>query len=154
MKIVVPLLTILLLVSACASPDTNQQPESTEADVLAVQQTVDDWLNKGIGSHDATVIGSYLTPTFGLVEPFWMERQTLIEWVSSFEETLSYTLTDWHTTVHGDVAWTSLVNNTTIMREGQEPRHVQATETGVLVKQADGRWLIDRYHSTAIENPK
>ncbi|HMB89541.1 MAG TPA: nuclear transport factor 2 family protein [Rhodothermales bacterium] len=144
----------LFLLSACEPQPDNVQPVDTDADILAVQQTIDDWLNKGIASQDTSRISSYLTPTFGSMEPDWFDREPFLVWILGFEEdfggpfTIEYTLYDWHTTIHGDVAWTSLKNDGVLTVEGKAPRHMRWTETGVLVKQSDGRWLIDRYHST------
>lgn len=123
-----------------------------ESDILAVQQTINDWLNKSIGLQDTTALRFYVTPTFGPVGPFLMERHHLVDWTDSSEMTLINDLSDWRTTIRGDVARTSLVNNTMTMVEGQEPRHVMTSDTAVLIRQPDGRWLIDRYQSIPVEH--
>jgi len=135
----------------------NQETEPTvdlEAEILAVQQTVEDWLNMGVASLDTTVTGRYMTASFGSMEPGWRDRNAFLEWVTTFDEDfggpghIHYSFSDWETKVMGDVAWTSVVNNATLSLSGEEPRQLKWTETGVLVKRSDGRWLIDRYHST------
>lgn len=148
------LLLAILFLSACITNEPEDRSASNEAEVQAVQQAVEDWLNVGVASLDTTIIGSYMTPTFGLMEPHWRDRTGFLKWVLTFEEdfggpfTISYSFSDWHTTVEGDIAWTSMFNDGTLIVEGNEPRHMQWTETGVLLKQPDGRWLVDRYHST------
>ncbi len=149
-----PFVFLILFSSACATDQSGEQPVNQEAEIQAVQQAVEDWLNFGVASLDTTIIGSYMTPTFGSMEPNWRDRQGFLEWILTFEEdfggpgNIIYSFSDWQTTIAGDIAWISVFNDGTLTIEGEEPRYLQWTETGVLVKQPDGKWLIDRYHST------
>ncbi len=91
----------------------------------------------------------------GSIEPVGrLDRQAFLECIPTFEKdfggpfTLEYSLHDWHTSVRNGVAWTSLVNDGVLAVKGRAPRHMRWNESGVLVRQPDGTWLIDRYHST------
>ena len=148
-------LVISITVLGCQSTRKNDSSLNSKEDIRAVQQTVDSWLNNAIAHLDTAGVARYLTPTFGSTEPVgWLDRHSFLEWITTFEKdfggpfTLKYSLHDWHTKVHGDVAWTSLTNDGILTVKGQRPKYMRWAESGVLVRQPDGRWLIDQYHST------
>ena len=62
---------------------------------------------------------------------------------------IRYALSDWRTTVQGDVAWTSLRNRAQLMPAKGPPMPLDWRETAVLTK-VSGAWLIDRYHSAPV----
>jgi len=145
---------LLLFLSGCNRQQNQEVKLNSPEDIAAVEETVERWFNDAIATLDTTVIGSYLTPTFGSTEPIgWVDKKAFLEWITTFEEdfggpfTLEYSLYDWHTTVRGDVAWTNMWNDGILRVEGKEPQYMKWAESGVLIRQADGRWLIDRYHS-------
>ena len=112
------------------------------------------WLD-AIGRGDTAAVARYLTPTFASTEPVgYLDRQPFLTWIATLDRdfggpfTMKYSLHDWHTSVRDGVAWTSLVNDGVLTVRGKAPRHMRWNESGVLLRQPDGRWLIDRYHST------
>ena len=148
-------LVISISVLGCQSTREDNSSLNSREDVLAVQQTLESWFNNALAHLDTVAVANYLTPKFGSTEPVgWLDRHSFLEWITTFEKdfggpfTMKYSLHDWHTKIHGDVAWTSLTNDGILTVEEKGPKYMRWAESGVLVRQSDGRWLIDQYHST------
>ena len=111
----------------------------------------------GVAVGDTAVIQRGLTPlAILLLGSVWYDKAGIVKYISSLPSlvggpfTLRYAITDWRTTVHGDVAWTSFRNRAVLtpQKEGA-PVPFDWWETVVLTK-VDGAWLIDRYHSASV----
>lgn len=109
-----------------------------------------DWYT-AMTAHDITSVGAALTESFLLVEHDQLvDRVGLLEMLSSeTDDELVASLSDFHVTVHGDVAWSTHRNHEVFTPSGGESLQLDFLETVVLVRR-DGRWLIDRYHATRL----
>ena len=144
--------TVIIVLAGCAAP--SEEPALDEiAERAAVEGAITDRFESGIAKVDTAAVGRYLTPTFqSLEDSVWYDRDGFLEFVASLPDlvgapfTLTYTLSDWRTTVGGDVAWTSLRNHAVVVPENADPFTLDWRET-VVLRKMEGNWLIDRYHS-------
>lgn len=118
-----------------------------ESDIRA---TLNGWY-AAMGTHDVTAVGTALTDTFLLVEHDQLvDRTALLEMLSGADDYhLDASLSDFHVTVDGDIAWSTHRNHERYTPADGESEDIDFLETVVLVRR-DGRWLIDRYHATRL----
>ena len=104
---------LIVVLASCTAP----APPATDPAVerAAVERAITQWFDSGLAVGDTTVIRRGLTPTVAILEDsIWYDQAGFVKFVQSLPTlvggpfTLRYSLTDWKTTVHGDVAWTSL----------------------------------------------
>lgn len=142
---------LIVVLASCTVP----APPATDPAVerAAVERAITQWFDSGLAVGDTTVIRRGLTPTVAILEDsIWYDQAGFVKFVQSLPTlvggpfTLRYSLTDWKTTVHGDVAWTSLRNRAVLTPQKGSPVPFDWRETAVLTK-VDGTWLIDRYQS-------
>jgi ketosteroid isomerase-like protein len=102
-------------------------------------------------AHDIAAVSAALTESFLLVEhDDLVDRPGLLEMLSGeTDDELIATLSDFHVTVSGDIAWSTHRNHEVYTGSGADPLQLEFLETVVLVRRS-GRWLIDRYHATRL----
>jgi|GEM_PF-3285268 len=155
MRRIALLASALVVVASCAAP-APPAAEDPAVERAAVEQAITQWFDSGLAAGDTAVIQRALTPTFAILEDsVWYDKAGFVTFVSSLPSlmggpfTLRYSLTDWKTTVHGDVAWTSFRNRAVLTPQKGAPVPLDWRETAVLTK-VDGAWLIDRYQSAPV----
>lgn len=118
-----------------------------ESDIRA---TLDGWYT-AMAAHDITAVGAALTDTFLLVEHDELVNGTaLLEMLSGADDYhLDASLSDFHVSVDGDIAWSTHRNHERYTPADGPPQEIDFLETVVLVRR-DGQWLIDRYHATRL----
>jgi ketosteroid isomerase-like protein len=116
-----------------------------ESDIRA---TLASWYT-AMAAHDLDAVGAALTDTFLLVEhDELVNRVALLEMLSGANyKNLVATLSDFHVSVNGDIAWSTHRNRESYTPWDGECQEIDFLETVVLVRRG-GRWLIDRYHAT------
>jgi uncharacterized protein (TIGR02246 family) len=119
-------------------------------DESAIRAVLTGWYT-AMTAHDIAAVGAVLTESFLLVEhDTLVDRTGLLEMLAGeTDDELIATLSDFHVTVVGDVAWSTHRNHEVYTPSGAEPLQLDFLETVVLVRR-DGRWLIDRYHATRL----
>jgi len=126
--------------------------KNIHAESHAVEQTLTDWYS-AIKRQDIEAVSAPLAPEFWIVENAeLLDRKTLLNRLAEGFPVgvLTATLSDFHTDVHDDVAWTTLRNHEIWMPYEGVAQRVEFIETVVLKKIAD-RWMIERYHATLLE---
>ena len=138
------------------SPPSSTVPADTAADRAAVERAITQWFDSGIAVGDTAVIRRGMTPTaMTLEDSVWYDREAFIAFIQSLPAmlggpfTVEYSLSDWKTTVRGDVAWTSLRNRAIGRMAKGDTLRLDWRETAVLTRD-DGAWRIDRYHSAPV----
>ena len=126
--------------------------ENTENERLAVEQTLQAWYTH-ISKHDLDAVAAALAPGFLLVEN--TELITRDKLLDNFREgfkmgTQTAQLSDFHTVVHGDVAWTTQHNAEVWVGNNGAVFQISFIETVVLQKSADQRWLLERYQASPL----
>lgn len=118
-----------------------------ESDIRA---TLHGWYT-AMATHDLTAVGAALTDNFLLVEHDELVNQTeLLKMLSGADDyQLDASLSDFHVSVDGDIAWSTHRNHERYTPTDGESQEIDFLETVVLVRR-DGRWLIDRYHATRL----
>ena len=140
----------------CAGPSATP-PTDPAAERAAVERAITTWFDSGVGTSDTARIRRGLTPTAAILEDsVWFDPAGFIEFVHTTVPgivggpfTIRYALSDWRTTVQGDVAWTSLRNRAELTPAKGPSIPLDWRETAVLTK-VNGAWLIDRYHSAPV----
>ena len=145
-----------ILTVACSTPAPDAPPVDEGAEKAAVEAMITEWFVSGLAQIDTAAVGRSLTPDFEILEDsVWYDRAGFLEFVASLPAmvgvpfTLTYDLSDWRTTVHNDVAWTSMRNRAVLQPENVDPIPLDWRET-VVLRKLDGRWLIARYHSAPV----
>jgi len=145
---------VIVVLTSCAAPAPPAADPAVER--AAVEQAITQWYDTGIAVVDTAVNQRALTPTFAiLADSVWYDKAGWVKYVSSLPSlvggpfTLRYALTDWRTTVLGDVAWTTFRNRAVLTPQKGAPVPFDWWETVVLTK-VDGAWLIDRDHSASV----
>jgi ketosteroid isomerase-like protein len=143
----------------CAGPSATPSATPTDpaAERAAVERAITTWFDSGVGTGDTARIRRGLTPTAAILEDsVWFDPAGFVEFVHTTvprmvggPSTIKYSLSDWRTTVQGDVAWTSLRNRAVLTPTQGPPMPLDWRETAVLSK-VGGAWLIDRYHSASV----
>ena len=154
MRSIALIASLVVLLTSCAAP----APPATDPAVerAAVERAITQWFESGVAVVDTAVIQRGLTPTFAiLVDSVWYDKPGILKYMSSLPAlvggpfTLRYALTDWRTTVLGDVAWTTFRNRAVLTPQKGAPMPFDWWETVVLTK-VDGAWLLDRDHSASV----
>ena len=125
--------------------------QSEQNEIQTVEQTLADWYT-AITEHAMDTVAAALAPGFLLVENTeLLDRAALLERLAMGVSlgTQTAVLSEFHTVVQGDVAWTTLRNREVWTPNEGGPVRLEFIETAVLQKSA-GRWLIERYHATPI----
>jgi hypothetical protein len=150
--------TFVLVCASCAAPAPTPEAPPTDpaAERAAVERAITQWFDSGIAPGDSAVMRRGLTATAAILEDsVWYDRAGFIDFVVGFPKvvgspyTMRFALSDWRTTVEGDVAWTSLRNRAVLTPEKGKPMNFDWRETAILTR-VDGAWLIDRYHSAPV----
>ena len=63
---------------------------------------------------------------------------------------IEYVISEPRTQVHGDVAWTTYRSRGNFIAANGPSRWIEWMETAVLVRDARGRWRLDRLHSATV----
>jgi hypothetical protein len=150
---------VVLAVTACGVTQSQPSRSATDAagDVAAVETALTQWFDSGIGVVDTARIRAGLVPGAAILEDsIWYDASSFIAFLNDSLPkalggpfTIKFTLSDWRTSVQGDVAWTTLRNRAVVTPTSGEPMPLDWRETAVL-KRVDGKWLIDRYHSASV----
>lgn len=122
----------------------------------AVERTITVWFDSGMAPLDTAAVRRGLADDFAILEDsVWYDGDGFVAFVAGLPAlfggpfTTKYELSDWRTTVEGDVAWTSMRNRAFITPQNGSPVHLDWRET-VVLKRRDGRWLIVRYQSAPV----
>ena len=141
------LLSVSLAACGAAAPTTD-----SAADAAAAEGVVDR-LFATAGAWDYDALRATATADFELVEDtLVMDMDGFIAYLEGFraqDASGQWTLTDRHTEVSGDVAWTRYRNRGDVVVAGQAST-VHWIESAVLLRQPDGSWKIDRLQSNTV----
>lgn len=147
---------VIVLLTSCTKPAPPAADPTIER--AAAEREITQWYDSGIAVGDTSVIQRALTPTFAiLTDSVWYDKAELVKYISSLPSlmggpfTWRFAFSDWRTTVHGDVAWTSFRNRAVLTPQKGAPVPFDWWETVVLTK-VDGAWRIDRYQSAPIRH--
>jgi ketosteroid isomerase-like protein len=128
--------------------------QAEQNEIQAVEQTLVDWYT-AITEHAMDAVAAALAPGFLLVENTeLLDRVALLERLTLGINygTQTAVLSEFHTVVQGDVAWTTLRNHEVWTPKEGDPVRLEFIETVVLRKSA-GRWLMERYQATPVVQP-
>ncbi len=146
----------LLSVVACAQRDTAPPAVDMASERAAVERTITLWFDSALATLDTAALRSSLAEDFAVLEDsVWYDRDGFVAFVAGLPAviggpfTLKYQLSDWRTTVEGNVSWTSLMNRAVLTPAEGDPIRLAWRETAVLRKR-DSTWQIVRYHSAPI----
>lgn len=142
--------------AGCGAPakeDTAPDPAEERA---AVERALTVWFDSAVAAGDTALVRRGLTDDVAILEDsVWYDRDGFVEFVANLETmfggpfTLRFSLSDWRTTVAGDVAWTSLRNRAVVTPDSGAPMEMDWRETAVLRKRGDA-WRIAHYHSASV----
>lgn len=136
--------------AACAA-DTPMD-EDPAADAAAAEAVLGDFF-RSMESWDYDALLATVTSDFELVEDtVIMSMDEFIAYIRPFQEQggeMRWTLTDHHTEVDGDVAWTRYTNRAVLDMDGQQTRF-HWIESAVFNRDPDSGWKIDRLQSTPV----
>ncbi len=145
----------LVAVAGCAQPAT-PPPVDAAAEKAAVERTITVWFDSALATLDTAALRAGLADDFAILEDsIWYDRDGFISFVAGLPKlmggpfTLKYELSDWRTTVEGNIAWTSLTNRAVLTPAKGAVMRLAWRETVVLRKH-DARWLIARYQSASL----
>ena len=154
MRSIALIASVIVVLTSCTAPAPPAPDPAVER--AAVERAITQWYDSGVAVGDTAVIQRGLTPTFALlVDSVWYDKAGFIRYMSLLPSlvggpfTLRYALSDWRTSVHGDVAWTTFRDRAVLTPQKGAPVPFDWWETVVLTK-VDGAWLIDRYHSASV----
>ena len=145
----------LLALTGCAPP-ASLPPIDHAAAEAAVERTITVWFDSAIATIDTAALRAGLAEDFAILEDsVWYNRDSFVTSIAELPKvvggpfTLKYDLSDWRTTVEGNIAWTSLTNRAVFTPAKGAVMRLAWHETVVLRKR-DSRWLIVRYQSAPI----
>jgi ketosteroid isomerase-like protein len=122
----------------------------------AVERAITEWFESGMAPLDTMAVRRGLADDFTILEDsVWYDGDGFVAFVAGLPALLGgpfttrYELSDWRTTVEGDVAWTSMRNRAFIRLQNGSPLNLDWRET-VVLRRRDGRWLIARYQSAPV----
>lgn len=146
--------TVALL--SCARPGPPPPASDPATERAAVESAITVWFDSALAPLDTAAVRRGLADDFAILEDsVWFDRDGFVTFVAGLPTmfggpfTTKYVLSDWRTTVEGDVAWTSLRNRALVTPQKGSPVRLDWRETVVLRKRA-GRWLITRYQSAPV----
>lgn len=141
---------------ACAQRESPPQQIDVVVDRAAVERTITVWFDSALATLDTARVRASLADDFAILEDsVWYDRDGFVAFVAGLPSlvggpfTLEYALSDWRTTVEGDVAWTSLTNRALLVPAKGDTLRLAWRETAVL-RRRDAAWQIARYHSAPI----
>lgn len=147
----------LLGTIACAQREIPQPQRNAAADRAAVERTITVWFDSALAAVDTARVRAPLADDFAILEDtVWYDRDGFVALVAGLPSligrpfTLTYTLSDWRTTVEGDIAWTSFTNRALLVPAKGDTLRLAWRETAVL-RRRDTAWQIARYHSASIQ---
>lgn len=148
----VAVLTLTLpLFAACASTPVARDAGTRQADVEAV---VADSFFGAVTRMDEDAMRRSATPTFDLQsDSARLDLDGYIARVRRVAERggrIEYVISEPRTQVHGDVAWTTYRSRGNFIAANGPSRWIEWMETAVLVRDARGRWRLDRLHSATV----
>ncbi len=150
------LISLLLVIVSCTAPAPSVSAGDPAVERAAVERTITVWFDSGMAKLDTAVIRRSLADDFAILEDsVWYDRDGFVAFVASLPTqmggpfTLSYDLSDWRTTVQGDVAWTSLRNRAVLTPQKGAPMLLDWRET-VVLRKTGGAWLVARYQSAPV----
>ncbi len=143
----------LLGAIACAQRETPPPQREATQDRAAVERTITTWFDSALATGDTARVRASLADDFAILEDsVWYDRDGFVAFVAGLPAlvggpfTLRYALSDWRTTVEGDVAWTSLTNRALLVPAKGDTLRLAWRETAVL-RRRDSTWQIARYQS-------
>lgn len=147
-------LLVLLPVTAC-SPAPAPGPAAvadSERDQAEIQKTLDAWYTAMQAADSAGTVRPLTAEFYLLEDTLPLNRAQLVAGIIQDKSGRSWTSSrsDYHTRLHGDVAWTTLRNHETSHSAAGKACEADFLETVVFVRE-DHRWLIDRYHAAAVK---
>jgi ketosteroid isomerase-like protein len=140
--------------SARARPARFSTLEAERVQGAAVEATVVDSFFAAVTRVDEDALRRSVTATFELESD--SARLSVDEYVARIRRVaargvrIQYAIREMHTQGSGDVAWTSYRSRGTFRGEGNSPRWIEWVETAVLVRDASGKWRIDRLQSATV----
>lgn len=148
---------LVLVAAACrAGAGTGASaPAAPAAEARAAEAAIRAWYDAS-ERKDSAAYANRLLPEFFIFEDTTRyDRTALVQLVvSSFGEgTDRATITDWHTQVAGDVAWTSFRNTEVFTPTGGAPGAPRRYLESAVLRKVQGEWKLERYHATRINRP-
>jgi ketosteroid isomerase-like protein len=148
----------LAVLAACTSVRARPVPfsalEIESVQRAAVEATVADSFFAAVTRLDEDALRRSVTATFELDSD--SARLSLEEYVARVRRIaargvrIQYAIRDVHSHGRGDVAWTSYRSRGTFNGDGNSTRWIEWMETAVLVRDASGKWRIDRLQSATV----
>jgi len=142
-----------LVACSTASPPRVADPA---AERVAVERAITVWFDSGMALLDTAAVRRGVADDFAILEDsLWFDDDGFVGFVAALPAmfggpfTMEYDLSDWRTTVEGDIAWTSFRNRALVTPQKGSPVRLDWRETVVLRKRV-GRWLIARYQSAPV----
>jgi ketosteroid isomerase-like protein len=142
----------LLALADCAQPAPPPPVDAVGARA-AVERTITVWFDSAMAMLDTAALRAGLADDFAILEDsVWHDRDSFVASVAELPKViggpfaLKYDLSDWRTTVEGNIAWTSLTNRAVLTPATGAVMRRAWRETVVLRKR-DSRWLMVRYQS-------
>jgi len=146
----------LLGAVACGKRDAPAQKGDVAVERAAVERTITVWFDSALATLDTARVRASLTDDFAILEDsVWYDRDGFVAFVAGLPAlvggpfSLTYSLSDWRTTVEGDIAWTSLTNRALLVPAKGDTLRLAWRETAVL-RRRETAWQIARYHSSPI----
>ena len=144
----------LLALPNCAQPAPSLPVDA--AAKAAVERTITVWFDSAMATLDTAALRAGLAEDFAILEDtLWFDRDSFVASVAEMPKfiggpyTLKYELSDWRTTVEGNIAWTSLTTRAVLApTKGAVMR--RAWHETVVLRWRDSRWQMVRYQSAPI----
>jgi ketosteroid isomerase-like protein len=143
-------------VAGCAAGGAAVRADvSPVADVRAVESVLRSWYAAS-ERHDSAAYAAAILPEFFILEDTTRyDRSTLLRLVAaSFSAGTDHaTLSDFSTSVAGDVAWSTFRNDEVFTPTGAAALPVRRFIETAVFRRAGGEWKLARYHATRINRP-
>ncbi|MBY0489328.1 MAG: nuclear transport factor 2 family protein [Gemmatimonadaceae bacterium] len=146
---------VVALTVAAACRTRGGAAPTPQAEARAVEGAIRAWYDAS-ERKDSAAYFNRLLPTFFIFEDTTRyDREAIVRLVvSSFGSgTDRATITDWHTEVAGDVAWTSFRNTEVFTPTNGAPGAPRRYLETAVLRKVQGEWKIERYHATRINRP-
>lgn len=149
-----------VVLGACASHRTSLMPApasgpAAAVDVRAVEAVLRGWYDAS-ARHDSSAYAGVMLPDFEIIEDTTrFDKTTLTRLVvAGFARgTDRAELSDLHTVIAGDAAWTSFRNTEVFTPLGRAPQAARRYLETAIFHRVDGQWRLARYHATRINRP-